>query len=192
MRVIAGKFKRAKLILEKNIHTRPTKDIVKESIFNAILAYDNDFFSYDLSVLDLFAGTGALGIEALSRGANKLVFVDSNKLAINLTYKNLHKLRILNNRDYIIELVCNDIINFKFASNFVENQIKLIFLDPPYKTDLIIKAIKLIIINKRFLHKDCLIVIESDTSYAEFLKQYCISSIYENYITNIYINIFNF
>ena len=74
MRVISGKVRGLKLNTPKNDDVRPTTDRVKESLFNMINAY-----IMDSNVLDLFAGTGSLGIECLSRGANKCVFVDISK-----------------------------------------------------------------------------------------------------------------
>ena len=84
MRIVSGKY-RGKKLKEFDIETtKPTLDRVKESIFNLI-----QFDVADSVVLDLFSGTGALGIEAISRGAEKVVMVDSNKKAINVIKQNL-------------------------------------------------------------------------------------------------------
>ena len=78
MRIVAGKYKRKNLITLTGDDTRPTKDMVKEAIFDTIQIKDSDFF------LDLFSGSGAIGIEALSRGAYKVIFNDNNIKAVEI------------------------------------------------------------------------------------------------------------
>ncbi|MDE6967501.1 MAG: RsmD family RNA methyltransferase, partial [Clostridia bacterium] len=82
MRVVAGKHRSRPLISPKNKDVRPTTDMIKESIFNII---QNDVVGSKF--LDLFAGSGAIGIEAISRGADKVVFVDNSKESIELSNK---------------------------------------------------------------------------------------------------------
>ncbi|WGL58865.1 16S rRNA (guanine(966)-N(2))-methyltransferase RsmD [Pigmentibacter sp. JX0631] len=124
MRVIAGKYKRRNLsTLTGSDITRPTADRVKESLFNII----SDSIENSI-VLDLFAGSGALGIEALSRGAKKAVFVEKNPQAFKIIQQNLHQLQIPSEN---FQLVNND------ASLFLKNTIEkekfdIIFIDPPY------------------------------------------------------------
>lgn len=132
MRVISGKYK-GKNILGFDINgTRPTMDRVKESMFASIQNYVKD-----ATVLDLFAGSGSLGIEALSNGASTCYFVDNNKIAINTINQNIKGVdnSIVIKNDYI------DALKY-----FKENNIKfdLILLDPPYKDNLLNNAIKLI------------------------------------------------
>ena len=91
MRVISGKVRGLKLNAPKNDDVRPTTDRVKESLFNMINSY-----MMDSDILDLFAGTGSLGIECLSRGANKCVFVDKSKESINIVKSNIKKARVEN------------------------------------------------------------------------------------------------
>ena len=91
MRVISGKARGLKLNAPKNDDVRPTTDRVKESLFNMINSY-----MMDSNILDLFAGTGSLGIECLSRGANKCVFVDKSKESINIVKSNIKKARVEN------------------------------------------------------------------------------------------------
>ena len=86
MRVISGKAKGSKLSSIESLSTRPTLDRVKESLFNIIQDKINDSI-----VLDLFAGSGALGIEAISRGAKKAYFCDNNYDAIKMIKRNLEK-----------------------------------------------------------------------------------------------------
>jgi len=119
MRIIAGNFRGIKLDSLNGVATRPTSDYVKESIFNII---QNRFPCG--KTLDLFAGSGALGLEALSRGAEFAVFVDCNRAAIDVILKNARKLNTENfsitQRDYLKYI--------KSASD----KFDIIFLDPPY------------------------------------------------------------
>lgn len=133
MRVISGKYK-GKYLEGFNINgTRPTMDRVKESLFGMIQKYlDNSV------ILDLFAGSGSLGIEALSNGSRKCYFVDNNPKLINIINKNIANIE----EDYII--IKKDYLSaLKF---FSDQHIKfdIIFLDPPYQMNLIDKTIKLI------------------------------------------------
>jgi len=120
LRVISGLRRGLKLKAPEGMGTRPTTDRVKESVFNLIQFH----FPAD-SVLDLFAGSGALGIEALSRGSARCVFVDADRAAAQLVQENLRTARfeesaqVLNLRaeDYLVS--CHE-------------QFDVIFLDPPY------------------------------------------------------------
>lgn len=130
MRVITGTARGRKLGELKGMDTRPTTDQVKESMFN-ILQFDIE----GRRVLDLFAGTGQLGIEALSRGAAACTFVDQRREAVNLIRSNL-KLCGLSDRARVVQgesLGCLSMIRERYH---------LIFLDPPYRTDLLENAIK--------------------------------------------------
>ncbi len=149
MRIISGTLRGKKLSTLEGIETRPTLDRVKESIFNII---QSDI--KDANVLDLFGGSGALGLEALSRGANKAVFCDSSKAAIRIIEKNIKdtklecKSQIINN-DYLKAL---DMLNEKFD---------IIFLDPPYKTNFAINAINKII-KLNLLSENGIIIFETN------------------------------
>ena len=129
MRVIAGKHRSRilKEVLSEN--TRSTKDRVKEQIFNSIGPYFDD-----LVVLDLFAGSGSLGIEAISRGVNKAVFVDNSRLAIKVITENILTLKIPDKSEVIQSLYIDYLNN---ASQVFD----IIFLDPPYKLEEIDKMI---------------------------------------------------
>ncbi len=166
MRVISGNSRGSKLFSLEGENTRPTLDRVKESLFNII---QNNIV--DSNVLDLFAGSGALGIECLSRGASKVIFSDNSSDAINIINKNLEKTKlksksIVINKDYL--KVLEELSNEKFD---------LIFLDPPYKTDYAIESLK-IITSKKMLEENGIIVLETDRQ-EEILKN----------IENININI---
>lgn len=152
MRVISGTARGKKLISQKGLETRPTLDRVKESLFN-ILQFDIK----NTSILDLFSGSGALAIEALSRGANNAVLCDSSKNAINIINKNLENTRVKQrskviNKDYIE--VLNDLKD-------ESEKFDLIFLDPPYKSDYILKSIKKIL-EYNLLAENGTIVAETD------------------------------
>lgn len=128
MHVISGSVKGRKLKEPVGQTIRPTTDMVKESIFNII-----QFELEDRRVLDLFAGTGQLGIEALSRGAARAVFLDESSDALKLTRDNI-KAAGLSDR---AEVVRGDALTYlKSCGKF-----DIIFLDPPYDTTLLDKAL---------------------------------------------------
>lgn len=121
MRVISGSAKGTALFSLNGTSTRPTSDFVKENLFNII---QNDV--YDASFLDLFAGTGAIGIEALSRGAASAVFVDVSQKCISLIERNLEKTR-LKEKAILIKADITAAIRKLNGTKF-----DIIFLDPPY------------------------------------------------------------
>ena len=129
MRIISGSFKGKKITTPKDKMTRPLKDLTKESIFN-IIKHSNKFkvnFSSS-SILDLFSGVGSFGIECLSRGVKKVVFIENYPGVLPLLKKNLLSLNSIKNYEVIEKNIYNDDVfsklNFKFD---------IIFLDPPYK-----------------------------------------------------------
>ena len=130
MRVISGKYKGKKLQGFNIIGTRPTMDRIKESVFAML---QNKI--KNSSCLDLFAGSGALGIEALSQGAKSCDFIDHNIIAINTIKENTKNIK----ETY-------KIIKMDYKKYLKTTKIKydIIFLDPPYKNDLLNKALKYI------------------------------------------------
>ena len=154
MRVISGKYRGLEIKGYNIDGTRPTMDRVIESLFGSIQSYVKNS-----TCLDLFAGSGALGIEALSEGADKCYFVDKNKIAINTLKENLERLKVkeehyLINKDYIDAL---NNFNIKFD---------IIFLDPPYHLNMMNNAIKLII-EKDLLNDGGIIVCEYEEGSVE-------------------------
>ena len=131
MRVISGKYRGKNLIGFDIDGTRPTMDRVKESLFAMI---QNKL--KDSVVLDLFAGSGSLGIEALSNGAKEAYFVDSNMELINIIKKNTA------NMDERINIIKAD---YKDALSNFKVKFDIIFLDPPYKLNLINACLERII-----------------------------------------------
>ena len=151
MKIITGKYKGRKI---EGFHiegTRPTMDRVKESIFAMI---QNKI--EDSTVLDLFAGSGNLGLEALSEGAKKAYLVDKNELAIQTMRKNINTIGIENAE-------CIHLDFKKALERFTKEKksFDLIFIDPPYQTDFIEESIKRIEENG-LLNDKGIIICESD------------------------------
>ena len=132
MRIISGVARGRKLKEPSGFDIRPTSDMVKESIFN-IVQFDIE----GRRILDLFAGTGQLGVEALSRGAKSAVFIDSSPAAVKLIKENLKLCGFIDQAS----------VYTREALLFLENNEKfdLIFIDPPYDTPLAGKTIQKII-----------------------------------------------
>lgn len=142
MRIISGNLKGRKIFLPEDKHTRPLKDMVKESIFN-LIEHSNKFnLKINNSiVLDLFSGSGSFGLECLSRGAKKIIFVENYFKTLKTLKKNIQKLEVQDKIE-VIEKDCFEYLDeqFKFKEKF-----KIIFLDPPYKEkniNLLIEMIK--------------------------------------------------
>ena len=119
MRVIAGTHRGARIAAPKGRDTRPTGDRVREAAFNLIGPVD------DASVLDLFAGSGAMGIEALSRGAASVTFVESDRAACRTIFENLERLRLTGAR-----VTCGDAI---WELRRDTRTYDLVLVDPPYE-----------------------------------------------------------
>ena len=149
MRVISGKAKGTKLSSIESISTRPTLDRVKESLFNII----SDKLREKI-VLDLFAGSGALGIEAISRGAKKAYFCDNNIDAIKKINENLSKTHF----ESYAEVIYGD---YKKCIKSIKDKLDIIFIDPPYKDNLSVESVN-VISEKGILNKDGIMIIETD------------------------------
>ena len=133
MRIISGSARGTKLFTLEGLETRPTLDRVKESIFNII----QDVI-YDSNVVDLFSGSGAIGLEFASRGAKKVILNDSSRKSIEIIQKNIEKTH-LKEKVKLYNLDFKDVLLKE-----KDNKFDIIYLDPPYKTDYIKDAIELI------------------------------------------------
>ena len=133
MRVISGTAKGCTLKSIDDLSTRPTLDRVKEPLFSILQSYIQD-----ANILDLFAGSGALGIESLSRGANHCTFCDLSYKAINMIKENLTKTRLVEKSTIINK-------DYKKCLNELNERYDIIFIDPPYKKDIAVESIKTIL-----------------------------------------------
>lgn len=132
MRVITGSVRGKRLKEPANMEIRPTTDMVKQAVFNIV--------QFDIEgrlVLDLFAGTGQMGIECLSRGAESCVFVDASREGISLVKHNLAACRLQ------AEVIAGDAI--AYLGRCRKQRFDLIFLDPPYDSDLLDTALERIV-----------------------------------------------
>ncbi|MBN8828579.1 MAG: 16S rRNA (guanine(966)-N(2))-methyltransferase RsmD [Sphingobacteriia bacterium] len=151
MRIIAGKH-RAKKLLANEKGVRPTTSRTREAIFNILEnVYPDNLHS--ANILDLCAGSGALGLEALSRGAKFATFVDNNADSIKYLKINIENCKEKNNT----KIIFSDVIKL----NDSDIKYDLIFLDPPYETNFINKCLNQLI-EKNFIAKNALIIIETD------------------------------
>lgn len=133
MRIIGGKFRSRILAEFEGEDVRPTSDRVKESLFNIL-----SLKMYGARVLDLFSGSGALGLECLSRGASEVCFNDCAKASIGILKKNLTALKILPNGEEAKITNCDYLVCLGQA----RGQFDLIFIDPPYRYDFGEKALQ--------------------------------------------------
>ena len=155
MRVISGKYKGKNLIGFNIDGTRPTMDRVKESLFGII---QNNI--KNSVVLDLFAGSGSLGIEAISNGASEVYFIDNNIELINIIKKNTSG---MNENIHIMKS------DYKNALELIKNsniKFDIIFLDPPYKLNLINDCLNKIV-EYNLLNNDVIIICEYETEIIE-------------------------
>ncbi len=124
MRVISGSARGLKIKAPKGLDTRPTIDRIKESLFN-IIADD----LYDINFLDVFSGSGGIGIEALSRGAREAAFIDFSRESVDVISENLKAARLYE-RAYIIK---SDVFAAVSRLGREKRKFDIIFMDPPYK-----------------------------------------------------------
>lgn len=146
LKVAGGKY-RSRLLEVPEVVTVPTKSIVREALANALR-----YKIQDSVILDLFAGSGALGIEALSWGAKKAYFVDKSPEAAKIIRKNLLSLKIDN-----AEVINTD---FKDALNKIPCKIDLVFMDPPYKDVNFYQEGVSLLLSSSILNDDAVIVLE--------------------------------
>ena len=156
MRITAGRFKNKQVKTIESALIRPTLSKIRESIFNVL---QNEI--EEASFLDLFAGSGIVGIEAASRGAKEVVFIEKNPKHYKLLKENLSGLSFEN------KTFLGDTTNI--LEKFEENRFDIIFSDPPYKTDLNNKILE-IISRKNILKKGGILILECNKE-ENFSKQ---------------------
>ena len=152
MRIISGTLRGSKLFTLEGDNTRPTLDRVKEALFSKI-SYD----LVDATVLDLFSGSGALGLESVSRGSKQVVMCDLSREASKIIKQNIEKTRT---REQTLLLTCD----YKRAIERIKEQhitFDIVFLDPPSETNFAEDAAKLLVEND-LLNEDGLMIIETD------------------------------
>lgn len=154
MRVIAGNFRSRVLLEVGEESTRETKDRVKESVFNSISRH-----LYDADVLDLFGGSGSLGIEAISRGSKSCDFVDSSRMACRTMKENIKNLAIEDQTSVFEQ-------NYKSYLLTCSKQFDIILLDPPYSLESLNEIIDLIGKNK--------LLTDNGVVVCFYSKNYCI------------------
>lgn len=158
MRIIGGKARGTKLYTLKGLNTRPTLDRVKESLFN-IIQKEIEGSNF----LDIFAGSGAIGLEAASRGAKKVIMCDKSKEAVKIINRNIEK-------THFEEVV--EIYNLEFEKLLKEkitNKQHIIYIDPPYETNYAYEASR-IILEEDIVTNESIIIIETDDEN-KILKQ---------------------
>lgn len=157
MRIIAGKYKHKKIVCPNGDFTRPTTDKNRESLFNILLS---TYYVEDADVLDLFSGTGALGIEALSRGAKSAIFVDKNPKALAITKENLQFVKEpckVYNTDWKVAV-----------EKFAGSKFDIIFIDPPYKKKIENDIVNDIIKSDILSESGCIVIEHSTDNILEF------------------------
>lgn len=147
MRIISGKARGTKLYTLEGETTRPTLDRVKESLFNIIQEK-----IVGSSFLDVFSGSGAIGLEAASRGAKEVILCEKDKNAIKVIKKNIEKTHL--------EVTLYETSYEKMLEN-LDEKLDIIYIDPPYKTNLVYETVNKLI-NLDLLKTDSLIIVETD------------------------------
>lgn len=138
MRIIGGKYKGSKLIPPDSSKIRPTSDRLKESLFSIISSNKYIINIESCNVLDICAGTGSLGIEALSRGAISVYFIDKDHSSVNLVRKNISKLKIDPQINNNIKIIKDEATK---ALKNIKKIFQIILIDPPYNTNIIEKCL---------------------------------------------------
>ena len=152
MRIITGEFRGRRLQSPKTYDVRPTSDKVKEAIFSMLMPYLNE----ESVVCDLFAGTGNMGLEALSRGAARCYFSDSSRDSLKLVKENIAVCRA---EDRSI-LLSGD---YKLNLGRIHEKLDIVFLDPPYADKYILPAIEIIVKNDLLNEGGCIVCEHSDS-----------------------------
>ena len=166
MRIIGGQFKGRKILTPVDKRTRPLKDLAKESIFNIIK--HSKKFNVNLensNVLDLFSGVGSFGLEALSRDAKNVAFVENYSASLTILKKNIDNLN-LSQKCSIFE---KDIIN-NLNFEILNKQFDIVFLDPPF-IEKNISNILLKVYNSNILRKESIFIIHRNNKVKDTLPK---------------------
>ena len=155
MRVIAGSARSIPLTAPEGMDTRPTTDRIKETLFNIL-----QFSLEGRPFLDLFAGSGAMGIEALSRGASCAAFVDADRRAVGCIRKNIEKCGFESRSEVLQTDVCAGLLRLAGRE---ELRTPIVFLDPPYGKGLEFPALRSLL-ELGFLDGDSLVIVETSLS----------------------------
>lgn len=169
MRIIAGKYKGRHLVSFKAGHIRPTMDRIKETIFNKWMHY-----IVDAKVLDLFAGTGNLGLEALSRDAQHVTFVEKNFKSVQIINENIELLKI-NKNDY--QVYQKDV--FSYLKTAQTNPFDLILVDPPFTEKIAHEVMQAIAESQVFTGETRLVIesIKQERIDPRYGKLFCIEKL---------------
>ncbi len=138
MRIIGGKYKGLKLLPPDGTKIRPTSDRLKESLFSIITSNKYKINFNNCNVLDICSGTGSLGIESLSRGANAVYFIDKDHKSINLIYKNISKLNIDIKFENKIKIIKDEATKALININEI---FQIVLIDPPYNSNITDKCL---------------------------------------------------
>lgn len=157
LRIITGTAKGKKLKTLEGEATRPTSERIKEAVFSAI-----QFDIENRRVLDLFAGCGQLGLEALSRGAGSAMFVDSAREAMEIVKENVKNVGFFDKCRYLVSDYRNYIRKAGGREKF-----DLVFIDPPYATECCADAVERLI-REQLLERGAIVVLESGTENPDF------------------------
>lgn len=157
MRLIAGKYRGRKLLSPPSALTRPTSDRARESIFN-ILTHHPDMTLSGARVMDAFAGSGAMGLEALSRGAAHVTFIEKNPAVLGILRQNIALLAV-EHQTHIIGADATTLERIGRKDN-EDSTMDLIFIDPPYQKDLEILTLKALL-KQGYIHPKTLILLET-------------------------------
>ena len=160
MRIISGQYKGKKILEPLDKNTRPLKDLTKESIFN-IIKHSNklDFNLNNSNILDLFSGVGSFGLEALSRNANFVTFVENYLSVVKILKENIKNLNLVQKTEIIEKDILN---NLNLAE--LNQKYDLIFIDPPFKEKKI-KHLILNIIRSEILSPSGIIIIHRNSKW---------------------------
>lgn len=170
MRIISGKFKGKKLDFVSNKNTRPTGDMVREAFFTKVqFGIPNSIF------LDLFSGSGSLGLEALSREAKEVYFIEKDRKNIEIIKKNLKNLygedfqKAINEQDQKVFLIHSNFITFLKSIKLDNNKFfDFVYIDPPYKSNYYNTALKMLK-EQNLITNESLVICEHDAKES-FIK----------------------